>query len=491
MEEFTPSFWIPRVFELEKLICEKAPVIGNRQKFKIDCLYFIINHILEKSISVDLDHNQGYIQIPSTFLQKFVGHDYRAYLTYLVENNIIYENKSYQHQDLNKGKEAKFKSYSLKFSWDQTIDLERIPVQDRVLRRKIIRELMGNQGNTKNTEKVTRILKKWFNPSLSIDIEGALNWIKNYEPFRPVTSAAKGTERGKAPNWIKKAKSELAVKKIDTQDFYISRDYKGGRVHTNLTTLKRELRNFITYKGESLFNIDLKNSQPFFSLLIFQSEFYNAENKINLWKLIKSNEILNEIKNNIPLKEIINIILVKNSFLTDFEDVKKYRSMVLSGNFYQQLHKELFPNNEKNFDKDEMKEAAFQILYSSNRFGKSDKLQYNPKKKVMVDGTKKLLFTKKFPIVDEVFRTYKNHDHSTLAVLLQKIESSIILDYIVPRISAERPDVPIFTIHDSIATTKENVKYVEGIMMEEIQNLTGLTPKFGIEEWKAKNEPQP
>jgi hypothetical protein len=51
----------------------------------------------------------------------------------------------------------------------------------------------------------------------------------------------------------------------DRQIFFNRCDY--GRVHTNLTNLRSDLRQFLTYQGMSLVNLDLKNSQP----LIFAS----------------------------------------------------------------------------------------------------------------------------------------------------------------------------------------------------------------------------
>jgi hypothetical protein len=57
----------------------------------------------------------------------------------------------------------------------------------------------------------------------------------------------------------------------------------------------------------------------------------------------------------------------------------------------------------------------------------------------------------------------------------------------VPRIASERPDLPIFTIHDSIVTTVGNEEYIEQVMREEIVRLTGLNPKFGIEYWSPKS----
>jgi hypothetical protein len=74
-------------------------------------------------------------------------------------------------------------------------------------------------------------------------------------------------------------------------------------------------------------------------------------------------------------------------------------------------------------------------------------------------------------------------DHTVMARLLQKIESTVMIQMVANRIARERPELPIFTIHDSIATTLGNEEYVKLVVVEETERLTGLQPKVGIEVW--------
>ncbi|MBM3401068.1 MAG: hypothetical protein FJY21_01915 [Bacteroidetes bacterium] len=88
-----------------------------------------------------------------------------------------------------------------------------------------------------------------------------------------------------------------------------------------------------------------------------------------------------------------------------------------------------------------------------------------------------------FPEVYEVFRLIKVKDHTLLARLSQRIESTIMIQYAAKRIAEEKPDLPIFTIHDSIATTVGNEDYVASVIKEEVLKLTGLKVKLGKEYW--------
>ena len=66
---------------------------------------------------------------------------------------------------------------------------------------------------------------------------------------------------------------------------------------------------------------------------------------------------------------------------------------------------------------------------------------------------------------------------------LQHIESYLVLDVICKRISEEHPDLPIYTIHDSIATTSGKEGIVEAIMKAELAKHIGITPNLKYDYW--------
>jgi hypothetical protein len=70
---------------------------------------------------------------------------------------------------------------------------------------------------------------------------------------------------------------------------------------------------------------------------------------------------------------------------------------------------------------------------------------------------------------------------------LQRIESEIILNRVAKRIEIERPDLPLFTIHDSVVTSVGNELYIQFVMKEEMENAIGLSPNMKIEYWKPEN----
>lgn len=47
----------------------------------------------------------------------------------------------------------------------------------------------------------------------------------------------------------------------------------------------------------------------------------------------------------------------------------------------------------------------------------------------------------------------------------------------------ERPELPIFTIHDSVVCPEGNEDYIRAVMAKEIEKHTGMVPEFGLEYW--------
>jgi hypothetical protein len=80
--------------------------------------------------------------------------------------------------------------------------------------------------------------------------------------------------------------------------------------------------------------------------------------------------------------------------------------------------------------------------------------------------------------------TFKQKQYNTLALLLQQIESNVILRNVCPAIAKKYPEIPLFTVHDSIVTTEGNEELIRPIIEKEIQRVTdGFTPKLKLEKW--------
>lgn len=450
-------YWrIPSSIDLESLLKKHPPKF--KRPYKIDYFYYFIELLCDMMEYNDLDGNGGYVNLSSKLMQSFV-HDYNLYLNYLLEHRIIRTDKIYING-------AKSYGYVLN-KLDYDAEIQQILVQDSVVRKKRAKKHRALEQETKATCANYTYLTKWFNDKLQIDAHGAFAKIE--ELFPEPTGAIRGVRKGKASRTTKKYSAKLAVQKLATGNFYYKIDENVGRFHSNITNIKKELRHYITYDGKPLVNIDIKNSQPLLSTILLDPSFYDLQKKpryINIYNIPSSFNLLTNNKHKHTYTDTI-IMLVKVLQSIDIKKVNKYTTIAKSGDFYQQLSKEVFPR--RIFDKAEIKKLTYTVFFSNNRSIQG--MHYIGKRN----------FRKIFPDVYRVFSIIKRKNHRALSHILQRIESEIMIQKVSQRISIENPTLPIFTIHDSIVTTDGNQDYVSRVIEEEAYNLTGLKISLGIE----------
>ena len=251
------------------------------------------------------------------------------------------------------------------------------------------------------------------------------------------------------------------VEKIETGQIYIKCNQTNGRLDSNYTRFPGELVQHLNIDGYPLKELDMCNSQPFFSATLFN-----------------------------PTPEIENLItrylgrsftmLVKSLHLSEYKDVKLYRFLVTHGYFYDPFLMEKFKENGIPFgSREDIKEQLFIIFFGKNH---ADKYSQSAK-----------LFRSIFPNVQKLFDEIKNGEHNRLAILLQRIESYTILQRVAQNILTELPGVPFITRHDSLLPSgimvyKEADK-VKEIMLATVKEVTGLMPQVRVK--NGKNRPSP
>ena len=243
------------------------------------------------------------------------------------------------------------------------------------------------------------------------------------------------------------------------------------RLHSAITNMQKDYRNFLRYDGKELTAIDISNSQPFLLTILFNPDFWDKDSNayINIGHLPEniqnrfSDELLDEIKTyvaSIPEDS-------KSEYIIKVSSGEVYEFMMNKAN-------EQYPDCCK-----EKKDAKIMMLiafFSSNRFLNQEGAHL------------KKVFSEIFPEIYELIRMSKVNDKSDFACLLQSVESEIILHRCCKRIWAEgEHQVPVFTIHDSIATTSEYVEFVRNIMDEELTKAAGVHPNFKTEVWSESN----
>lgn len=275
---------------------------------------------------------------------------------------------------------------------------------------------------------------------------------------------------------------------ITEQEYGPSIDGNVHRLHSVLTNIQKDLRNFITYDGLPLVSIDIKNCQPYLSCLLLNPRFWQegAELPLTLYDLPAN------------IRELFQSPILIDRIRKFFEtladrDIAEYIRLVSEGTIYEQIRDIANRNLQEGQSPIERKDAKilmFYMLFSGNQ-GQHD----NP----MINELKRVFSTQLYPKVAELFRIIKRKypdcemekPNSRLSRALQSIESTIILHRCCLRIWKERKQsVPIFTIHDSIVTTREYQDYVYAIMIDEFIKHIGTAPKLSVEIWCEENVPK-
>lgn len=473
------KLYCPENLDIQALI-EAHP--NEARGIKHDHLLFIVHSIIMEKATHDDEHlknlgkKDGFVPLHSKVLEQKLP-AYRKALDFLLSSEVIECDDHYIPDYVSKG-------YRLHSSY-KGVKVDRLPVQDFVLKSKIKKDKPFRSANTAHRK--YPYLTKWFRANkLQIDETAVIKWINEVEAQQmdiinnsPFSLAKRQEEKVKLIE--KCAGYKILVTRIAEHDYYCHVDETGNRLHTNLTNLPKGSRKYLKYDNETLVSIDIKNSQPYMSMLLFNKSFWQSYNRTDIPTLkYLCKEVYRCIKEvNSNLHTIIMFVdSSKILACTDFQKQEFFKN-VTQGTLYEYLQSvfedecHLFLGNTDSERRNRVKKIVLTILFDAE-WKPYNRNQDSPMQ----------VFCQKFPSIARVFSYIKRDNHRNLAIILQRIESFLLLGQVCGRISKERPDVPLFTIHDNIVTTVGNETYVQSIMEAELAKMVGSCPTFTIEYWK-------
>jgi hypothetical protein len=303
----------------------------------------------------------------------------------------------------------------------QTAELMRYELTDPSL----IRRFVKADADRIRGKRKYPYLWKWFNAHLTID-ESIARDIINMEGLSQAHM--------------------ISVDSIGSGRWRFKVDASGRRLHTNLTNLKRELRAALRYDGMPLVEIDVRASQPYF-LTILLREY------LVCMKGMTTNQVDRLYAGT---EDTVN---------DEYTDVYQYIQAIHEGNFYQLFMTAV--NSHTNMNIHCIAEAK--RAFYRTAFGKINQKSAE---------TKALQVA--FPTLHECMIHLKQKDYRSLSHRLQRAEAQGILDRVCGRIAQELPHAPIFTIHDSVLTTRPYSERITQIMKEELTHMTGIPPLLHV-----------
>ena len=454
--------FIPENLNLDSLIRNNPPSIPN---FHVDYLVYMTGLLIEIPLT-NKDIEMNYIPINSKLIQRRVR-NYRKYLDYLISCDVVLEDKQYIVGSKSKG---------FKFTERFQVKTKLVTLTKKTLIKSLnefkdINYSSCEVGNYFSTSKSSKLINQ------KSDLSYITNWLNskltvNYPEAEAFLSRLKEIE-GSNPE-IKNANRRFIQRhaillKFHRGIFSPNEDMTAGRLHSTMTQIMGVLRKFIRYDGKVLVSIDIVNSQPYLATVLLNP------------KKFEENYILEHLLNINPKSKNPNypIMLVKRiKEVSTTESTRLYKQIVAKGTFYEDFGKilqncgVLQKDLGQNIIRKSAKNATFSAFFSPNT-----SISYCKDAKS---------FKEVFPSVFDIFKIIKSTrgKHNTLAILLQHLEATLVLQRACKIISEQRPDIPIFTLHDSIITTVGNEKYVHDILKNVLTVAIGIAPKLKIERWE-------
>jgi hypothetical protein len=379
-------------------------------------------------VSCHIRKNDGTSQLQMTYLRKLVAQGDR-YLLALIDLNII--------QRIGKAIKGQ-SSYQYRFAPEYQSRFKSIPLRNAKVILRIERAQKQIKYNIsksmrKRIEQIKYLKLLTIDPTYKDFFES--NFSISYDQYNSIIGSATRIMNG---------------------DIFYTIDSTSGRFHSNITNMAKVLRPFLRINNEPLVNLDIKNSQPYLSTIL----------------------LTNPGKVSWMTKDPAFAMLLQTLKVSLSQDVRKYITLVISGQIYEYLMTE-FLKQDLELNRNDTKRQMLRILFARNRSPKDE-----------INRKARQIFKNCFPTVHRIFskirgteKGNKFQNFKRFAILLQTIESYLVLDVILKRIYKELPGTIAITIHDSIMTgvLTNNVSEVNKIMVEELTKFVGFAPKLSIE----------
>jgi|GEM_PF-2536890 len=507
------TFLVPQGFDLDALIGSSPPAITNFQREKVLYIVDAISQIPARN--KDVGDDRGYVPLNAEILRENIGDRYHEYLKWLIGCGVLECNghfsvthsisRKYRFTDaynapltpykaaISRWMERKVRTYATTGAggaggvtggltgWERPIQmLHTSPLYAKLPARNAMLNSKEQQQYHEWMRGAYPAVFRWYDEGgLQID-ESLANYYNDavwrfrtdgYAPIERRWNGKKGAWLTKDP-YSQQRSNSYNVLDMQRRTYNAHFDPNVMRLHSTITSMNKEFRPAVSWRGRPLVTVDISNSQPYLLAALLNPDFWAndgmAKSVVTLYDL----PYHSNYSHTYPTTDIITLCNFLQS--TQPSDMVTFKEIVTSGKFYEQLAKLLPPPAGRVvYTRDEMKRLMFTVLFSSNE--------------AINQGwaTHKRAFAKLFPSVNALIRLIQANGNEGLPCLLQRLESHLVFSLILPRIEAELPDTPVFTIHDGVITLKGHERTVARIMREELYYATNNRPSYKYDYWDA------
>lgn len=464
---------------LSKVILLKTKPPEFDAKKWIDNCRWIIHCIIQLSFDKRYtDKGNNFVPLYSKILKENCGNYYRRYIEGLIEAGIIETDLKYSAR--------KHESWGFKIADKYaSIGYKHITLTEQFLVRSIRRNRKENIAKLKIKAYPIAHLVRWLTyDGLQMNKDAALDFLNTY-----ISNLTRELAKRKLKLAFRSKQEEFRLRRYEKIRFQIqnwgnhtniSIDNAGGRLYSPITGLPSLFRNFLTYNGETLVSFDIKNSQPLHFLVMLKKEF---------WKNYTPGITLSNLD-----KELYNYMVKEEGYPTNimFQEYDKnqadkgfdfanFPKLVQSGKLYEFICFKFFGKHVTKGGIDR---------FSTRSLTKKEVLRlmyFNPKEPYSEAKDVFKSFSALFPFEAGIMNLMKKRKYSDFSIILQKIEAQMLLHTVAKKVFDHNPDIPLFTVHDSIVTTEQYSGILKSILEDEYVALLAFKPQIEVTTYSEGN----
>ncbi|CAN1513284.1 hypothetical protein MCERE19_00848 [Spirosomataceae bacterium] len=462
---------IPINLDIDSLLVGTDGREDYKRNLKSGIIYFVSllcidNYYKYKS-------SDGYRTLNGEYLDNVIGRGKKTPRRSVVIKRLLEENGVIEIR----GHQSGVKSQGFRLTEKYTTgEFSRMKLDDDIIERIKLysKGVINNEDEIENTKTYNQLIEQFNNHELKIDILRFNTFLKKIgkEVFEKIDNTRKNKVYNYKSYFNYFGYTLSIIKDIDDKDYFFSIPESNRRFYSNLTSFPKLYRPFLLIDGNGVGEVDIMTSQSYILSTILNERFYKRIGSgYNLTTIHPNLKIgIDNLGRNNPSNQIGRDIFITGVFFSSMmlEGIRNYTNIDFTSDYYTFILEEgkrLYPNHinkHKVFLKgrDYIKGQIMNFLFEWNGYNREG----NPFGELM-----ELLYPE---LCDYVIRFNQYYTSTEFSYLLQRSEVFLMLN-VCKELQLKHPNIPFYTIHDSILTTQSNLPIVQKVMTDVITKLTG------------------